>query len=431
MKLTISWKKLYASSNNARWVLFVLVYFVIAQALVTDINMNRVVLYFGDILNIYVFYKALYNRRVNSKRLVMPELFMIAFIILGIMVSFIQKVNPMLVFWGIRNNAGVFLFFFSCVTFLKLQDYKIIFRWLAILFWISLPLAMLEVMAFPKEGQWTGDMTGGIFFGTGGSSFLNVLISCYIAYVVVRFFKGEIKFSYFLLCVLSSVFEAALGEIKIFFIEIILIMISAVFFSGVSKKMILRVLVSVFLFVILLSGMGALFSAYNASQFSSYTNNFSPAFFLKAATNTQGYNGLGGGELNRLSGLGQLMGGVMKGNVVSHFFGFGLGSAEFNNFFSSPFYRTHPYLHYQWFSDLWMFIEMGFVGIFLYLMPFVLSFRKINKVLKKSTQGGFVKVGILLMILMFVYNSSLRDYSSAYFLFCLLALPYVAVKTKL
>ncbi|MDR0300033.1 MAG: hypothetical protein LBI13_08180 [Streptococcaceae bacterium] len=432
MNLTISWKKLYVSSSNARWVLFVMAYFIIAQTLVIDFNLNRIILYFGDILNVFVFLKALYNRRLNNKGLVIPELFMLVFIVLGIIISLVQKVSPLLIFWGVRNNAGMFLFFYSCVTFFKRSDYKIIFRWLAILFWISLPLAMIEVMFLAKSGQWTGDMTGGIIFGAGGASgFLNVVISFYLAYVAVRFFKQEVKFSYFLFCILSSAYIAALGEIRVFFIEIILIIVFAAIFSGTNRNTVFRVLISLIVLIALMYGMTDIFIAYNASQHTNYASSFLLSNFFNNAISIQGYNGLGGGELNRLSGIGQLMSGVMNENVISQTFGFGLGSAEFNNFFSSPFYRTYSYLSYQWFSDLWMFIEMGFVGIFIYLTIFVSSFRKVNHVMKKSIERAFTKVGILLMILLFIYNVSLRDYSTAYFLFSLLALPYVVAKNKI
>ena len=65
----------------------------------------------------------------------------------------------------------------------------------------------------------------------------------------------------------------------------------------------------------------------------------------------------------------------------------GIGSAEYsksNEMLTSTFYNQYGYLHYQYFTHAFVFIETGLLGLISYLMIFISSLKRGIKVLKLS-----------------------------------------------
>ena len=77
-----------------------------------------------------------------------------------------------------------------------------------------------------------------------------------------------------------------------------------------------------------------------------------------------------------------------------------------------------------------MFIETGFIGVISYMAIFIVALIKSVTYLKKTSLGSFVSTMIVLMLILYVYNITLRAEAGGFILFMILAIPYLYQKEK-
>lgn len=416
------------SSSGARFVVFTLVYIWLSYTLVYSFGAPRLLLYIDDILVALNFLYALIQKRGLSCA-PKPLLCMILFCIFGIFSSFINTASVMGLIWGLRNNARIFAFFYACIIFLRKQDIKVIFKLIWFVFWISLPLCVIErfVISYPA-GTIIGDMIGGIFWNFSGSNLpLNVIICICIIDVSVKYFKHQQTFTRLILACAAALLMAATAELKVFVIEFAMILIAAALGNGFSLKSIFKIILVVIIFGVAANLFLTYFISLNSTS-SAYAEIFTVDGFWEYLTRDTGYTG--SGDLNRFTGIVTVAEDIFEGNWIKILFGIGLGNAEYNNFFQSAFYGMYGHLNYQWFQLIWTFIETGIIGLLLYILILIfvlydLKFFNANKSVKKS-----IKITVLLMFILFVYNITLRSETGGFLLFTLLAIPYIYKNDK-
>lgn len=416
--------KFKASSQGARLVMMVMLYYTLSYILVYTFGLPRVLLYFGDIFNVCVFMLALQKQKGKIPCFSIIG-WMIIFTIIGLFSSFINKQNIGLIIWGIRNNLRFFILFYSIVTFFKMMDIDIVLRIVKLVFWLSVPLCTFEkfCISYPS-GTIVGDMIGGIFWNYSGCNLsLNIVLITVITLVSSQYFKGEENLKNFILTSVAALFMAAIAELKAYLAEYVIIIVLTAVMSGISFKNIIKILLGGILFSFSIS----FFISFNMSG-GNYADNYTLAGFFDYATRESGYNGMG--DLNRLTGLMTVNNTIFDGEWIKKLFGIGLGNAEYTNFFISDFYNQYRYLNYQWFHDIWMFIETGFIGVISYIAIFIVALIKSVTYLKKTSLGSFVSTMIVLMLILYVYNITLRAEAGGFILFMILAIPYLYKKEK-
>jgi O-antigen ligase len=123
----------------------------------------------------------------------------------------------------------------------------------------------------------------------------------------------------------------------------------------------------------------------------------------------------------------------MNNNLLNILFGIGLGNADYSNYsmFTSKFYNDYSFLHYQWFSSLFVFLETGMVGLISYLMIFVSAFfQGIRKMGKETSDTSFYMIMVIFMIIFVFYGIIMRCEQSGFILFMILALPTALQREK-
>lgn len=211
---------------------------------------------------------------------------------------------------------------------------------------------------------------------------------------------------------------AALAELKIYLIEFVVMILLVCIYQKISIKMIISLVSG----AIILSTFSTYFIAINQNG-GNYADNFSLSGLMEYATRDSGYNG--NGDLNRLTGISTISNTIFENDIFSKLFGIGIGNAEYTNFFVSPFYSSYYYLNYQYFHDIWLYIENGVIGIITYLMIFVEAYRNANKNLKDNYYKNFIKILIIMMLILFVYNTTLRNETGGFILYMFLAFPFL------
>ena len=159
------------------------------------------------------------------------------------------------------------------------------------------------------------------------------------------------------------------------------------------------------------------------------------------------YMGDGGytnsGDLSRLNAVFQLHKRFLSNSYRNELLGIGLGNASYSgmfSFFNSSFYRLYNALHYQWFTDAFIYIETGLIGLIFFEGFFVIIFifsknavkqidRLSNKIPdatnnKLKTVIQSTRIVAIMSIIISVYNSSL-SMDSAYMVYFMMAVPVI------
>ena len=397
----------------------VFAYYILSYILVYTFNMPRILLYVGDALNVLSFLLALLkNKSANKTK------DMILFTLFGVFSALINFESITLILWGIKNNVRFFTFFYTIITFFDITDIEKVKRTIKIVFFISVPLCTVErfLVSYPS-GTIIGDMIGGIFWNYSGCNTpLNVIISLFMIDVANKYYSGKTSSIYFIIVCCLAFYMAALAELKIFLVEFVVIILMTTILNKISFKSVLKIIVVAIIF----SSFISYFIEVNQTG-DEYANNYTLEGFFEYATRDSGYTGEN--DLNRLTGMITISEKIFKDNYIFKLVGVGLGNAEYTNFFSSSFFKQHGELNYQWFHDIWLYIETGIVGIIFFCLIFITVYKASNKYLKYTEYNNYVKVAIVLMIILFLYNISLRTETSGFLLYIVLAIPYIYNKS--
>ena len=163
-----------------------------------------------------------------------------------------------------------------------------------------------------------------------------------------------------------------------------------------------------------------------------WSNVFSLDGIMDNLTSTSGYTGQG--DLNRLTAITTINNQFSNVSFINRLFGSGLGSWEYSNTFI--FLNSHNYLiyqltHYNWFSYAWLYLELGYIGLFLYYGFFIITGFNSLKIKSIENKGDtLLKTTFIISVLCFVlsvFNVSLRM-ESGYMVYFILSIPYIINK---
>ena len=427
MVLKIKRQKLKPSSHGAALIFSVIIWYIFSAVLIGFFGFPKVIVYIGDVLNIWLFVNAVYKLKSKDYKVSrnMVLLFMIAFAGIALGSSIINMESPLLILWGIRQNFRYFIFYFSCLMFMHEEDIDILLKIVATLFWSSVPLCTYEALfvSYPQEAI-VGDYVGGVYYGIQGvNAPLNVILLIYSIYVLLQFFDNKCNFKIMVLTLGAALYMAALAELKVFLVEIAIVVIYAMFRKGISIKSIIILILGILAMSIALN----LFVQVNARGRSYYTTEYlSIEGMLQNLFRNSGYDGVG--DLNRFNAIPVLINKFFKNDLSGTLFGLGLGNADYSLSFTalqSSFYQEYSWLHYQWFSVSFVFIETGIIGLFFYIMIFISGFTQGRTMISKnSVYHGLYIMMVIMMVIMIVYNPALRNEQCGYILYFILAIPF-------
>lgn len=429
MKIKLKDQNWIKMGHGARLCYCVILWYVLSAILVGFFHVPKAIMYFGDAINLWLFLNAIINvKRIgNNEVLLFIGLFSIEAILSGI----INCQSILLLLWGVRQNFRFFLFYFSCVVFLKKENYKFLFSIVKVLFWVSLPLSFIEarLVSYPV-GTIIGDYVGGIYYGIQGvNAPLNIIMIIYCSKIFIDYYNRKIKFSRLAFVIVGALVMATFAELKVFLVEIVIIGAIVMVRHGVSLKTIILIIIG----MVSAGYIVQFFVDINGGGRSYYTKDYlSFSGMIENALRTSGYDG--NGDLNRFFAIQTLTEKFFKNNIWGFLMGLGLGNAEYSmsfSFLTSDFYSAYNWLHYQYFSISFVFIEAGLIGIVLYIGIFVSAcIQGLKRLEKESDSKTFFSIMCIMMLIMIFYNPSLRNEQCGYILYMILAMPSVYSKTN-
>ncbi len=429
MKLVLRKSAIFPSKGNGKKILFIILWYIFAWGMIGYFNAPKAIVYLGDLINFGTFINAIYYKR-NHKNIDISMMFMGVFIFIGILSALRNLESPLLLFWGLRNNVRFFLFYYTCTIFLTERHFQYFLKIIKILFWLSLPLCIYEKYFVTYDyGTIIGDMVGGIYYGFQGvTPPFNILLVIYCTHIAIKYFDKKCGILSFIITISSAMTMAAMAELKIFVVEIVIIFLIVMIIKKKSIKTVFISATGIFAISLLVT----MFVHMNGQGKDYYTAEiFSIKGMFEIVTRDSGYDGVG--DLNRFSGISVLKQRYMKDDPIIKLIGLGLGNGEYArfSFFTSDFYVNYSSLHYQWFSSLFVFLETGFLGLISYLMIFVSGMiQGVRKLHRLSIDFTFYFVMVTIMLIMIFYGVTMRSEQSGFILYMILALPVALEREK-
>ena len=330
------------------------------------------------------------------------------FLFLTVLVQWVQGTQVFSYLWALLNNFRFYVVFLAAGAFFRKRDIEGLFRVLDWLFWLNIPVTLVQFFVFDIRG----DLLGGIFGTVSGvNGDTNLFFTVVITHSVLKFLeRKEAMWRCFGKCA-AALAIAAMAELKFFFVLFLVIVLLAVLGTEVSWRKAGLVLGGI---------AGAAVGAVILTRlFPRFNGWFSLPWLWETAASAVGYTA--SGDLNRLNAI-SAINKLFFTDWPQRIFGFGLGACDTSSiaFLNTPFYMSNGWLHYNWMSHSFWYLEMGWTGLLFFFGFFLLVFGKADA----SFCGRQSRILAVCCLLIGVYNASLRT-EMAYLMYTVLALPFV------
>ena len=371
--------------------------------------------YTADVAWIILLCFILLRKKGNINKRIIPIISLVAVFFLYCLISYLFNYQSFIYFlWGMRNNFRFYVLFFAVLVYFDESDAMGSFKLLDVLFWVNVPVTLVQYFVLGMKQ----DYLGGIFgVESGANASTIIFFTIVLSASMLRYMEGKEKFSLCAAKCVVSLFFSVLAELKFFFVFFVAIMVMATLFTSFSWRKVLIFAVCAFMISVASTLLVTLFG---------FEDFLSIEKIWEAATQEH-YSSEQ--TVNRLSAIPKLTE-ILVPDLNDRLFGLGLGNCDTSSFeiCDTPFYKTYGYLRYSYFSVAFLFLEVGYIGLSLYITFFIFVILLVRSRIKQGIcnrlHGQVALIMAVLSIVLVVYNSSLRT-ESGYMVFFVLALPFI------
>lgn len=378
--------------------------------------------YLTDVILIYIIFMKFPLIRAQIRQAKCKyQLRIVGLIVLCMMLGAIfNLVSPLLTLWGARNNLRFFAFFFVCIGLLGKKDVDSIVTLFKVFYWMNVIMCLFQYFVL----GYSNDYLGGFFGITQGcNAYINILICIILAITFGEYFTKRMNLIKLIPYVITTLLIATLCELKIFYIEFIIIAFVTLLCTKPSFK---TIGICFFIGIGLLMAI-QLMIRYNPEILAMFTDPDSIEYYLSG----NGYTN--SGDLNRFSAIQDIHSMFFDGNLFHSLFGFGLGNCEYSSFsfLQSDFYKQYGFLNYRWMTHAWVYLEQGAIGLIL-LVGFFLSILGYiiynRKRIRKDIQIAVIAF-LPTCLIGIIYNCAL-ELEASYIIAIMCSLPFILMKQE-
>lgn len=318
---------------------------------------------------------------------------------------------------GLLNFYRYFIFFYAVIKYLDYNDIKIIFNILEKMFVLNIILCFVEYFFMGCEQ----DFLGGIFGITyGGNVGLNILLCFFSALYALKYLNKKISIYSFIGVEIICILLATMAELKIYYIELIVIMVVAALLVKPNRNTVKIILASVLILGIGMYALSVVFPKQydilmNADKFSRYAEGSYVS-----------------GSLGRMTMFQELEEIFFQDYPLIRFFGFGIGT--FDSTSSSYWATKYSYLRVGWFANSSILLNLGYVGLITMYIFYINLGRKAFMWRKQFEEEkiymDFTIIMIVIMIVTMWYNQTVLSGTTAYLLYFVIAIPVILNNQK-
>lgn len=377
----------------------------LVEAFISVFHMTRYIRYVVDLTAIALFFWGgkKFNKALSDKEFRWYYLYLFAYMGLLVLMAILRFVPIGQILWAIRNNFLYIFFAIIAIYSMSVRDVDRIMNTIVKLQILNVILGIYEYFVLHS----TDDYLGGIFgIEQGCNANLNIYMVIVSSYIVCRYLSKKSNLKTLLLTVSSCTFMAALSELKMFYVELVLIVLCSVLLNKKSLKG----------FLVLAGGSIGIYIGIRVMMLV----NPGSMEYLNSISNMIAYNmrtDYGGNDIriSRLGSTNQVNNLFFGDNKFYRLFGFGLGACEDSMSFAwcnSEFATMYRYLGYRNLTMAMTYLETGYIGLIAFAMVFVFMFIIAEKLKKKMVfhkeVAVFCQVICVLTVVDFWYDNAIR-----------------------
>lgn len=266
------------------------------------------------------------------------------------------------------------------------------------------------------------DFLGGLFGNTQGCNGIQNVICCLgLAIIISKYLYRKLNLHSLLFYVLVTCYMAAIAELTIYFIEVLLVFLIVFIIEKIRKISIRKAIMLLVGSMAVIIGFALLIRYFpTKARFL----NFEEILKYLGATDSGVY------AVSRIHGIGQIKRVYMNEGILP-FFGLGLG----RTLEGTPFYTMYGRINYVWFSSTLLMMESGYLGVIIRIFILVVSgvkaytnFRETEKNRKIPHLICFLMS--VLSIIWFFYNNTLDDKYCVYIIAYALSVSSIMKKEE-
>lgn len=403
-----------------------LIYTVFAMQWMTYVGISNIKVLFPDVINIIVFaagYNKIINSLANKKiRFITGCVALFWFItfffsLFGEMATSGIK-GVILAVWNMRIFMRPFFYMLLCYTYFNKLDLEKIFK---IAYKLQFVNVLFTLFQYYIQHIWM-DQNGGIFAPVQGcNKYSNIYCCIMMSWSIARYMKSKGNSRDIFVTFCSAIVVAVYSELKFLFIEMIIVTLLCIVFSGSGKKVMRTALIGV---IICFLGMLLLMKLFPSSyQFLTDYDLF--IWYAKDMSYSQTQI-----SVNRLSGFDVVNQYMFKNSLLRVLFGFGWGSTAQIPFIGlyGPIMTMYRTLSYITFTYSWIYAELGTIGLVLFGGIFISIFCAIAKYGEKNEYTIISKTICVLTVILTAYDSSWVTEGTAFM--CALAMSAGLIAAK-
>ncbi len=350
----------------------------------------------------------------NSARFLLC--WILVFFIFTLINYFAHYQSPLYYLWGLRNNFRGYILFAAVIFYFDEKDSKEVLSLFNKIFYINALVMLFQYFAFGFKR----DNLGGIFgVESGCNGDLNLFLCIMIIINFVLYYNNKQSIKITALNAVLMLVLAAIAELKFFYVEFVVLIVIGVLITRFSWKKVCIVAV----------GALALFIGYHVFISVFPESDFSIHGMIEYASTSKGYTS--SGDLNRLSFIPTINNSILQ-TFDKQLFGLGLGNCDYAtgiDVLTTSFYNNFEWMHYEWLSTTFVYLESGIIGLIMffgfYVAAFVNSLRMRKKIRSNNVFCQLAALCAIAAILNGVYNCSLRQ-EAGYMIYFMLAIPWCA-----
>lgn len=331
----------------------------------------------------------------------------VIFFVFCLFTSVVNLVTAQWVFWEALSFGRLFIWIYLFRIFWAPEDAESIVEFL---YKLQVVNAAFVVYQYAVLGLFQDNIGGMFGIMAGCNAPLNVYLCFVCAWGISGYLCNTVKSSSLVLTVLVSLIIAAVAELKIFYLEFVFLFFFTFVYVRFSKKAFFTALLVVAIAAI---GLYA-FSIINPENFEILID--VDSLLEYSDLQSAGYG------VSRSHPFSQLTEQFFGSDTAKCLYGMGFGSASQSSipFFTSDFYYLYGGINYHYLITAMLFLQVGYVGFGLYVIPFILLVlaliikRKSLSLAGQGRLGCFAFVMVVIFLINVFYNNTAHSYLSVF-----------------
>ena len=293
--------------------------------LISEFHLPSAVKYSTDIVCLITFFMCLSSipKMIQRAKMVPPTILALILLAYCILNAILNGTPLILVLWAVRVSFRFIAFFLCCIVALERKDLPKIINIIEKAYIINFIVILFQYFV---QG-YNQDYLGGIF-GTeqGCNGQLNLFIVLVLSLQVIKYFEKKTNLYVLSLFITFAFIIAALSELKVVYLELVIILLLAVCLYKPSWKMFITVgIFSLGLIVGMITLKNVFPKSYDFFFDQEEMRNYLSASWIK------------GVQVTRITGFDVINNYFFQNDVLKKIIGLGFGKCEVSTFFSSDF----------------------------------------------------------------------------------------------